>query len=191
MFRFWLGAWKWLEKLPLEAEPDNSWASRSRVPPYLLPQGCFLLWFICTRGCKLTTTRISAWNMSGGGWKTRRKHWAWEQAFPTQNTVNPLFLQDFLMWTIFKAFIGFVTLLLLFYDSFFRVRGTWNSSSSTRDWTHTPCIGRWSFNHWITRAVPVLSFSCELTSKIPNVLQRKTGSESIQAPQCPLQPRLQ
>ena len=29
--------------------------------------------------------------------------------------------------------------------------------SPTRDWTHTPCIGRQSLNHWTTREVPVLS----------------------------------
>ena len=28
----------------------------------------------------------------------------------------------------------------------------------TRDWTHTPCIGRWNFNHWTTREVPALIF---------------------------------
>ena len=30
-------------------------------------------------------------------------------------------------------------------------RGMCDISSPTRDWTHTPCIGRWSFNHWISR----------------------------------------
>ena len=30
----------------------------------------------------------------------------------------------------------------------------WDLSFSTRDQTHTPCIGRWSFNHWTSREVP-------------------------------------
>jgi len=31
--------------------------------------------------------------------------------------------------------------------------GMWDPSSVTRDWTHTPCIGRWSLNHWTTKDV--------------------------------------
>ena len=31
----------------------------------------------------------------------------------------------------------------------------WDLSSSTRDQTHTPCIGRRSLNHWTAREVPV------------------------------------
>ena len=33
-------------------------------------------------------------------------------------------------------------------------RGMWDLSSLTRDQTCTPCIGRWSLNHWTTREVP-------------------------------------
>ena len=46
------------------------------------------------------------------------------------------------MWTIFKVFIEFVTVLLLFYVLFFWLRGMWDFISPTRDGTHTPCIGR-------------------------------------------------
>ena len=35
---------------------------------------------------------------------------------------------------------------------------TWDLSSPTRDWTCTPCIGRWSFNHWTARDVSQLTF---------------------------------
>ena len=59
----------------------------------------------------------------------------------------------FLMWTIFKVFIEFVTILLLFYALFFWPWGMWDPSSPTRDWTCTPCIGRWSLNHGTTREV--------------------------------------
>ena len=49
------------------------------------------------------------------------------------------FLKDFfLMWTIFKGFIEFVTILLLFYVLVFWPRGTWDLSSPTRDQTLTP-----------------------------------------------------
>ena len=32
-------------------------------------------------------------------------------------------------------------------------RGMWDLSSQTRGWTCTPCIGKWSLNHWTTREV--------------------------------------
>ena len=57
------------------------------------------------------------------------------------------------MWTSFKDFIEFVTVLLLFYVLVFWPQGTWDLSSTTRDSICTPCIGRWSFNHWTTREV--------------------------------------
>ena len=44
----------------------------------------------------------------------------------------------FLMWTIFKVFIEFVTILLLFYVLVFWQRGMWDLSSPTRDQTSTP-----------------------------------------------------
>ena len=59
------------------------------------------------------------------------------------------------MWTIFKVFIEFVTILLLFfYILVFWLQGMWDLSSLMRDQTRTPCIGRQSLNHWITREVP-------------------------------------
>ena len=40
----------------------------------------------------------------------------------------------------FLSFIGFVTILLLFYVLLFWPRGMWGLSSPTRDWTHTPAL---------------------------------------------------
>ena len=60
----------------------------------------------------------------------------------------------FLMWTIFKVFIEFVRILLLFYALVLWPRGMWDLSSLTRDRTRTPCIGRLSLNHWTAREVP-------------------------------------
>ena len=55
------------------------------------------------------------------------------------------FLKDFfLMWAIFKVFIEFVTILLLFYVLVFWPWGTWDLNFLLRDRTHTPCSGRWS-----------------------------------------------
>ena len=61
----------------------------------------------------------------------------------------------FLMWTIFKVFIEFATILLLIYVLFFWPRGTQDLNSPTRDGTQGLCSGSWSLNHWTTREVPV------------------------------------
>ena len=52
----------------------------------------------------------------------------------------------FLMWTIFKVCIEFVTTLLVFYDLVFFGREDCDLSSLTGDLTCTPGIGRWSRN---------------------------------------------
>ena len=66
------------------------------------------------------------------------------------------FFAFFLMWHIFKVFVGFVTILLLFYALVFWPWVMWDPRSPTRDWTHTPCMGRWSLNHWTAMKVPFL-----------------------------------
>ena len=62
------------------------------------------------------------------------------------------------VWTIFKVFIEFVTILLLFYVLVFWPQGMWDLSSLTRNWTRTPFIGRRSLNHWSAREVPECPF---------------------------------
>ena len=64
-------------------------------------------------------------------------------------------LEFFGMWSIFKVFIEFVAILLLFYALVFWSRNMWGLNFPIRDWTLTPCIGRWSLNHWTTREVPI------------------------------------
>ena len=61
------------------------------------------------------------------------------------------------MWTIFKVFFESVTILSLFYVLVFWLRGIWDLSSTTRDQTPTPCIGRQNPNHWTTKEVPQIS----------------------------------
>ena len=48
------------------------------------------------------------------------------------------------MWTIFKVFTEFVTILLLIYVLDFWLRGRWDLNTWTRYPTHT---GRWSLKH--------------------------------------------
>ena len=58
------------------------------------------------------------------------------------------------MWTIFKVFSEFVTILFLIYVLVFWPRDMQDLSSLTRDRTHTPCMDRQSLNHWTSREVP-------------------------------------
>ena len=60
----------------------------------------------------------------------------------------------FLMWTIFKVFTDFFTILLLFYVLDFWLQGMWNLGSPTRDWTHITCLQRQSLKHWTSGEVP-------------------------------------
>ena len=55
------------------------------------------------------------------------------------------------MWIIFKVFIDFVTILLLFYAWLW---GFKDHSSPPRDQICTPCIGGWSLNYWMAWEVP-------------------------------------
>ena len=89
---------------------------------------------------------------------------AWEILGSTANTVPPpqgfcLFFFFFFFWCgPFSLFLSFYwiyyNIASVFYVLFFWPWGMWDLSSPTRDRTHTPCIGRQSFNHWTTREVP-------------------------------------
>ena len=56
------------------------------------------------------------------------------------------FPRFFFMWTIFKFFIEFVTILLLFYILVFWPPGMWDLSFTTGSRTSIPCIGRQTLN---------------------------------------------
>ena len=51
----------------------------------------------------------------------------------TVGSVFKRFLRFFLMWTIFKVFIEFVTILFLFYALVFWPQVMWDLSALTRD----------------------------------------------------------
>ena len=69
------------------------------------------------------------------------------------------------MWTIFKVFIEFVTILLLFHVLVFWQQGVWDLSSPTRDRNRTLCTGRWMLNPWNARDVPrPPTFSCDFAA---------------------------
>ena len=109
--------------------------------------------------CSVTQVRLedAYWIYSTDGMDSFTAIW-------TQTKQN--FLRFLLMWTIFKVFIEFVTILFLFYALFvcmcffvclfvcFWPRGMWDLSFPTMDWIYISHIGRWSFNHWTTREVP-------------------------------------
>lgn len=78
----------------------------------------------------------------------------WNQTIFTPNVYGNAFLKAIFMWTMFKVFMGFVTISLLFFGFGFWPRGMSELISLTRDWSHTPCIGRWNFNCWTAKEVP-------------------------------------
>ena len=59
----------------------------------------------------------------------------------------------FLMWTIFKVFTEFLSILLQVLV--FWPQGKWDLSSPARDRTGNPGIGRQNLNHGSTREVPL------------------------------------
>ena len=87
---------------------------------------------------------------------------------------NPSIFQKiifFFWWTIFKVFLEFVTILLLFYVLVSWLSAVWDLRPLTGDWTCRPSIGRWSLNHWTTRNVPFYPFlSASYCIDIPNIL---------------------
>ena len=52
---------------------------------------------------------------------------------------NMNFLKIFLMWTIFKVFIEFITRLLPFHGLAFWPQGMWDLHFPTRDWAYILC----------------------------------------------------
>ena len=67
-----------------------------------------------------------------------------------------------LLGWIFKVFIEFVTISLLFYVLVFWLQVMWDPGSLTRGRTHTLCAGNRSPHHWTTMdvlALPVLTCS--------------------------------
>ena len=87
-----------------------------------------------------------------------------------------IFFKDVLLWTIFKVFIEFVTIFLLFYVLVFWPRGMWDLSSPTRDRACTSYTGRQSLNHWTTREVPAHVSFCH-----PGL----NGNTNLPTPFCP------
>ena len=87
---------------------------------------------------------------------------------------NPSIFQKiifFFWWTIFKVFLEFVTILLLFYVLVSWLSAVWDLRHLTGDWTCRPSIGRWSLNHWTTRNVSFHPFlSASYCIDIPNIL---------------------
>ena len=71
----------------------------------------------------------------------------------------PLFLKFFFFscGPFLKSLLNLLQYCFCFMFWFFGCdwpRGVQNLSSPTRDWTHTPCIGRQSLNHWTVREIP-------------------------------------
>ena len=95
--------------------------------------------------------RLSIFHSSGWDWWDYLKMFCFLRELHKNDVIwlkflwifKAIFFQKifFLMWTIFKVFMEFVTIWLLFSVLVFWPRGMWDLSCLTRDWTHTPCAG--------------------------------------------------
>ena len=56
---------------------------------------------------------------------------------------------------------------------FFWPQGIWDLSSPTRDWTHSPCIERWSCNQETTREAPQRIILPQLESGLSFTLEEE------------------
>ena len=65
----------------------------------------------------------------------------------------------FLMWTIFKAFIELVPMLLLLYVLVFWPQGMWDQLPDQGLNLH-PCTGRWNLNHWTAPSPVICAAAC-------------------------------
>ena len=74
--------------------------------------------------------------------------WAHQRASPE------VFFKIFLMWTIFKVYIEYIIIFLLFYVLVFWPLGMWDLASLTEDWICSQGIRTGSLNHWTAREVP-------------------------------------
>ena len=91
-------------------------------------------------------------------------------------------LHSFLSFFFFKSLLNLLQYCFCFMFWFFWPRGMWDLSSPNRDWTRTPCIGRWSLNHWTAREVPLHSFLNLLLSSYSFCLSLQVITISIGSP---------
>ena len=64
----------------------------------------------------------------------------------------------FLCGPFLKSLFDLLQYCFYFIFLAFWPRGMRNLNSLTKDWTHTPCIGRWSLNYWTAREIPKIKF---------------------------------
>ena len=83
---------------------------------------------------------------------------------------------NYFLLLLFKPLLNLLQ-YCLFYVLVLWPQGMWDLSSLTRDWTHIPCIGRRSLNHWTARSVP--SFVNPVWKK------KSSGSQTLALPQSP------
>ena len=74
---------------------------------------------------------------------------------PVVWTVRLLFYFIFWCGPSLKSLLNMLQYCFCFMFLVFWPQRMWNLSFPTRDRTCTPCIGRWSLNHWTAREVPV------------------------------------
>ena len=81
-----------------------------------------------------------------------------ESPSPQIKKQYPFFVSFFIFWCrpFLKSLLNLLQYCFCFMFWFFGLQGMWNLRSLIRDWTWTPCIGRWTPNHWTSREIPGL-----------------------------------
>ena len=133
-----------------EERPRAAWGKDSLNAQMRVTQGrTNTFWGHNVQGFIWLTNAISVGRLFGGWGRdevSRCVLWVTSSLTKGKNRshVETPGLLFFLMWTIFKVFIEFVTILFMFYVLVWGPCGMWDLSSPTRHWTHTPCSGRQS-----------------------------------------------
>ena len=96
-----------------------------KMCPYWLHSG----WITCIKNFCGNVGSYDNVSLRGEGWPRIKKN----KVFQSQKYFS-------FMWTIFKVFIEFVTILLLFNILAFWPQRMWDPSSPNRDWACTPSL---------------------------------------------------
>ena len=102
--------------------------------------------------CRSCIISLHHWSLKFcGKWKMKM------QTDITRTLLFIVFLKIYIMWAIFKVFIEFIAILLLFYvlwfGGIFQPWVMWDLIFLTRDQTHTVYIAKWNLKQWTKKEV--------------------------------------
>ena len=102
-------------------------------------------WCVAVQGVTKSQTWLADWTTAAGG----------ECRGPIpENWCFFFFFKIFWCEPFLKSLLNLLPSCFCFMCWDFWPQGIWDLSSLTRDQAHTPCLGRWSLNHWAVSRVP-------------------------------------